>query len=217
MDEALIAGVEEKEIRKVKKQEITTQVSKSIADNGRKSGMFHIFVEKATRHLQTVIEKWRLPPKPVLKVDMIEFRKMQDTKEKLEKQIAAIRNLEQYEIPHLKEELEEVKGLFRGKERKSLESRIANAQERLSSMKTHLNTIVNNSGYKSVQGFMQVYKKVEGEVLAYQKAMEQYRTRGGQKPPEEESIREQLRRLTEEGKRSEIDRKVKVKKEKGAR
>ena len=53
--------------------------------------------------------------------------------------------------------------------------------------------------------------------MAYQKAMEQYRTRGGQKPPEEESIREQLRRLKEERKRSEIDRKIKVKKEKGAR
>ncbi|MCQ4871646.1 MobA/MobL family protein [Blautia producta] len=148
VDEALIAGVEEKEIRKVKKQEITTQVSKSIADNGRKPGLFHAFVEKATVRLKSVIEKWRLPPKPVLKVDMIEFRKMQDTKEKLEKQITAIRNLEQYEILQLMEELEEIKGIFRGKERKSLESRIANAQERLSSMKTYLNTIVNNSGYK---------------------------------------------------------------------
>ena len=217
VDEALIAGVEEKEIRKVKKQEITTQVSKSIADNGRKPGLFHIFVEQATKHLKTVIEKWRLPPKPVLKVDMIEFRKMQETKEKLEKQIAAIRNLEQYEIPQLKEELEEVKGLFRGRERKSLESRIANAQERLSSMKTYLNTIVNNNGYKSVQGFLRVYKKAEGEVLAYQKAMEQYRTRGGQKPPEEESIREQLQRLAEEAKRNEVSRKISVKKEKGDR
>lgn len=56
MDEALIAGVEEKEIRKVKKQEITTQVSKSIVDKGRKPGMFHIFVEQATKHLKTVIE-----------------------------------------------------------------------------------------------------------------------------------------------------------------
>lgn len=217
VDEALIAGVDEKEIRKVKKQEITTQVSKSIADNGRKPGLFHIFVEQATKHLKTVIEKWRLPPKPVLKVDMIEFRKMQETKEKLEKQIAAIRNLEQYEIPQLKEELEEVKGLFRGRERKSLESRIANAQERLSSMKTYLNTIVNNNGYKSVQGFLRVYKKAEGEVLAYQKAMEQYRTRGGQKPPEEESIREQLQRLAEEAKRNEVSRKISVKKEKGDR
>ena len=217
VDEALIAGVDEKEIRRVKKQEITTQVSKSIADNGRKPGLFHIFVEQATKHLKTVIEKWRLPPKPVLKVDMIEFRKMQDTKEKLEKQIAAIRNLEQYEIPQLKEELEEIKGLFRGKERKSLESRIADTQERLSSMKTYLNTIVNNSGYKSVQGFMRVYKKAEEEVLAYQKAMEQYGTRGGQKPPEEESIRQQLLRLAEEAKRNENSRKTTLKKEKGAR
>lgn len=57
VDEALIVGVEEKEIQKVKKQEITTQVSKSIADNGRKPGLFHIFVEQATKHLKTVIEK----------------------------------------------------------------------------------------------------------------------------------------------------------------
>ena len=118
-------------------------------------------------------------------------------------------------IIQLKEQLEEVKGLFKGKERKSLESRIANVQERLSSMKTYLNTIVNNSGYKSIQGFMRVYKKAEGEVLAYQKAMEQYRTRGGQKPPEEESIREQLRRLAEEAKRNEVSRKISVKKREG--
>lgn len=118
-------------------------------------------------------------PKSVLKVNMIEFCKMQDIKEKLEKQITAIRNLEQYEIPQLREELEGIKGVYRGKERKFLESRIANAQERLSSMKAYLNTIVNNSGHKSVQGFMRVYKSAGGEVLAYQNAMEQYRTRGG--------------------------------------
>lgn len=95
---------------------------------------------------------------------MIEFRKMQDTKEKLEKQIAAIRNLEQCEIPHLREKLEEVKGLFRGKERKSLESSIANAQERLFSMKTYLNTIVNNSGsdispYRASCGYIKRQRK----------------------------------------------------------
>jgi len=74
---------------------------------------------------------------------------------------------------------------------------------------------VDISGYKFVQGFMRVYKKVEGEVLAYQKAMEQYLTRGGQKPPEEESIREQLRRSTEEGKRKEISGIIKKRREQG--
>lgn len=59
---------------------------------------------------------------------------------------------------------------------------------------------------------MRVYKKAEEEVLAYQKAMEQYHSRGGQKPLEEESIREQLWRLAEEGKRNEISRKITVKK-----
>ena len=42
--------------------------------------------------------------------------------------------------------------------------------------------------------------------------MEQYRTRGGQKPPEEESIREQLRRLIEEGKKVRLVEKLQLKK-----
>lgn len=104
VDEALISGVEEKEIRNIKKQEITEQVSQCIADIGRKPWFFFIFVEKAVERLKTVIEKWKLPSKPAMDVDMIEFRKMQDVKEKLENQIIAIRKLEQQEIPLLKKE-----------------------------------------------------------------------------------------------------------------
>lgn len=173
--------------------------------------------EKAIERLKTVIEKWKLPSRPAMDVDMIEFRKMQDVKEKLENQIIAIRKLEQYEIPLLKKELEGIKGIFRGKERKALEGEITTAQTRLSSMKTYLKNIVNNSGYQSVQDFIQVYQKAETEVLAYQKAMEQYRAYGGQKPPEEERIRQQLRRLAEEAKSKECSRKITAKKERGAR
>ncbi len=217
VDEALISGVEEKEIRKIKKQEITEQVSQSIITIGRKPWFFFLFVEKAIERLKTVIEKWKLPSRPAMDVDMIEFRKMQDVKEKLENQIIAIRKLEQYEIPLLKKELEGIKGIFRGKERKALEGEITTAQTRLSSMKTYLKNIVNNSGYQSVQDFIQVYQKAETEVLAYQKAMEQYRAYGGQKPPEEERIRQQLRRLAEEAKSKECSKKITAKKERGAR
>ena len=217
VDEALISGVEEKEIREIKRQEIAEQISKSIIDIGTKPWFFFIFVEKAVERLKTVIEKWKLPPKPVLDIDMIEFRKMQDIKEKLENQITAIRKVEQYEIPLLKKELEGIKGIFRGKERKVLENEITAAQTRLSAMKTYLKNIVNNSGYKSVQDFIQVYQKAETEVFAYQKAMEQYRSYGGQKPPEEERIRQQLRRLAEEAKRKESSRKTTAKKERGVR
>ena len=61
------------------------------------------------------------------------------------------------------------------------------------------------------------YVTVSYTHLDVYKRQEQYRTRGGQKPPEEESIREQLRRLAEEAKRNEISRKTTFKKEKGAR
>ena len=217
VDEALISGVEEKEIRNIKKQEITEQVSQCIADIGRKPWFFFIFVEKAVERLKTVIEKWKLPSKPAMDVDMIEFRKMQDVKEKLENQIIAIRKLEQQEIPLLKKELEGIKGMFKGKERKALEGEITIAQTRLSSMKTYLKNIVNNSGYKSVQDFIQVYQKAESEVFAYQKVMEQYRFYGGQKPPEEERIRQQLRRLAQEAKSKEGSRKITETRGRGAR
>lgn len=107
--------------------------------------------------------------------------------------------------------------MFKGKERKALEGEITIAQTLLSSMKTYLKNIVNNSGYKSVQDFIQVYQKAESEVLAYQKAMEQYRSYGGQKPPEEERIRQQLRRLAQEAKSKEGSRKITETRGRGAR
>lgn len=142
---------------------------------------------------------------------------MQDIKVKLEKQIGAIRQVEQQEIPELKKELLNMKGIFKGKERKTAEANIFYAEERLSSMKAYLNTIIGNSGYKTVQGFMQMFKRAEIEVLDYQKALEQYVASGGQKPPEEGSIREKLRTLSEEVRVKENSKSIQRKREKGER
>ena len=217
VDEALIAGVEETKIHKVKKEKITSQVKKSIDENGKKPGLFKVIVGQATICLKTLIDRWKAPPKPKLKVDMLEYRKMQNIKLKLEQQIGAIRQTEKIEIPQIQKELNNTKGIFKSKERKEVEVRLANTEERLVSMKAYLNTIVGNSGYKTVQGFMQVYISAEKEVVRYQKAIEQYVARGGKKPPEEESIRETLRRLTNEAKQRECDRAYPVKREKGER
>lgn len=217
VDEALIAGVGNKEILKVKKEQISSQVKKSIEENGRKPGLFKVIVGQATICLKALISKWKVPPKPTMKVNMIEFRKIQNIKLKLEQQIEAIRQTEKNEIPKLQEELNNSKGIFKSKERKVAEVKLANAEERLFSMKAYLNTIVSNSGFKTVHGFMQVYINAEKEVVRYQKAVEQYVARGGQKPPEEESIRETLRRLTKEAKQRESDRMYPIKREKGER
>lgn len=217
VDEALIAGVGDKEILKVKKEQISSQVKKSIEENGRKPGLFKVIVGQATICLKALISKWKVPPKPTMKVNMIEFRKMQNIKLKLEQQIEAIRQTEKNEIPKLQEELNNSKGIFKSKERKAAEVKLANAEERLISMKAYLNTIVSNSGFKTVHGFMQVYISAEKEVVRYQKAVEQYVARGGQKPPEEESIRETLRRLSKEAKQRESDRLYPIKREKGER
>lgn len=217
VDKALIAGVEDNKIYMVKKEKISLKVKNSIAEDGRKPGLFQSIVDQATIYLKSITERWKVPPKPILKIDMIEFRKMQDIKVKLEKQIGAVRQVEQQEIPELKKELLNMKGIFKGKQRKVAEANIIYVEERLSSMKAYLNTIIGNSGYKTVQGFMQMHKRAEIEVLNYQKALEQYVARGGQKPPEENSIREKLRRLSEDVRHKKNSKSIQRKREKGER
>lgn len=60
----------------------------------------------------------QLPPKPVLSIDMDEYRAMQKLMIKVQDEAAAIRRLQDVELPNLKSQLAETKGLFKSKERK---------------------------------------------------------------------------------------------------
>ena len=70
-----------------------------------------------------MIFKFKLPPKPVPKIDLQEWKDMQKVMYDLQGQSREIKRTQQ-DISSLKKQLSERRGFFKGKERKSLEGKI---------------------------------------------------------------------------------------------
>lgn len=194
VDVALIEGVPEAEIMEVKKKEISRKVQKSIRDYGKKPGLFQRIVLLAKEVLETIIQKFKLPPKPQLTVDIREFREMEAIYTKLAQQSKAIQGVEQQELPELKYKLSQLGGILKKKERKVVEKEIGNAETRMTNMKKYLDVILSKSGYNTVQDFMQVYRKSESLVLQYQRDFQKWEEQADEIPPRKESISVQLRK-----------------------
>lgn len=70
-----------------------------------------------------MIFKFKLPPKPVPKIDLQEWKDMQKVMYDLQGQSREIKRTQQ-DISSLKKQLPELRGFFKGKELKSLEGKI---------------------------------------------------------------------------------------------
>jgi len=217
VDMALIEGVPEKEIQKVKKEEISQKVWRSIQEYGRKPGLFRSIVIMAMDILGRLIQKLKLPPKPKLTVDIQEFREMKYIYEKLVHQHNAIKVLENQELPELERRMEKLSRFFKGKERKEVEKQIEEAKSRAESMKGYLFRIVSDYGYESVQDFVEIYRKSESLVLQYQQEIKRWEDKAGQTLAGKASIRERLRQLQEDRRESKLNPANRCKQEKGAR
>ena len=77
-DLALVSGIEEAKILEIKQTEIHDKVGQSIRENGWLPNLFRNIVGKAKEFLQAIIREKDMPPKPVLDMDMDEFRTMQN-------------------------------------------------------------------------------------------------------------------------------------------
>ncbi len=85
-DLALVSGIEEAKILEIKQTEIHDKAGQSIRENGWLPNLFRSIVGKAKEFLQAIIREKDMPPKPVLNVDMDEFRTMQTLMLKVQKQ-----------------------------------------------------------------------------------------------------------------------------------
>ena len=83
---ALVEGVPEEDILKIKQEKITDKTLQSIRAHGWLPDMFRQIIRGAKDFLQEVIFKFKLPPKPVPKIDLQEWKDMQKVMEKLQKQ-----------------------------------------------------------------------------------------------------------------------------------
>ena len=114
-DMALLSGISEAKILEVKRTEIHEKTSQFIKSKGWLPGLFRSIVSKAKDFLQNLIREHDMPPKPVLEIDMAEFRTMQKLMIKAQDKAKEIRHLQDTVLQKLKQQLAETNGIFKGK------------------------------------------------------------------------------------------------------
>ena len=132
------------------------------------------------KKLQEVILKFKLPPKPVPKIDLQEWKDMQKLMYELQRQSIEIKRTQQ-DISSLKKQLSELRGLFKGKERKSLEGRIELLEDLEKRLHKSLKQIVKREGYPNVQAFQKVYNKAEELIIEYNEELRAWKNQTEQK------------------------------------
>lgn len=225
VDVALAEGVAEETVMEIKRKEITDRVALSVAKNGKQPGLLRMILTAAVRFLTEYVRKIQMPPKPKLKIDIEEFWQMQKVKEKLDKQISLIRYTEDVELPKLENNLQDIKGLFKGREKKAAQDMIDQCKKRISGQKDQLKKIVRESGYATVKSFMENYDRAYGIVAEYQKELREWEKQTGNAKKnmrqetvrQRESIRAKLRKNVQLVKEREQGKKVIQKKDRGAR
>ncbi len=210
-DMALVSGIAESKIIEIKNEHVYNEASRSVQKHGWLPGLFRGIIQKAKEILIGLIRETEIPPKPTLSVDMAEYRKMQKLMGKVQDEARAIKQLMHGELPKLEKQLSETTGLFKGKERKALQEKIAGVQQEIDRRMDRLPSILKEDGYPDVQAFKRTYDAATALVEQYNRdlAVWERQVNGEQpqqKPPEKESIRKKLRDMEAEAKRRNTER-----------
>ena len=202
---ALVEGVPEEDILKIKQEKITEKTLQSIRTHGWLPDMFRQIIRGAKDLLQEVIFKFKLPPKPVSKIDLQEWKDMQKIMYELQGRSRKIKRTQQ-DISSLKKQLSELRGLFKGKERKSLEGKIELLENLEKRLHRSMEQIVKREGYSNVQSFQKVYNKAEALIMEYNEELRAWKNQTEQKKenpleqPKKASVLEKLHRYQQKGK-----------------
>ena len=121
--------------------------------------------------LQSLIREKSLPPKPVLNMDIAEFRKMQKLMIKVQGKAKHICRLQEKALPDLKVQLADAKGIFKGKERRVMGQQIQKLEQAIREETGSLPTVLETDGYPDVQAFMATYRKAEQLVSRYNREL----------------------------------------------
>lgn len=215
VDEALAAGILPDDVLTMKKDNISTEVKKSIQQYGEKPGLLSQIIVKAVKVLRDKIQLFIEPQKTELKVDMQVFQEMQLLRRSLWNIQKNIRKIDE-QIQMKQKRLDELTGLsgsFRMKEKKALMNSISNLINERTKQSMLLKEKVTNAGYRNVDSFMRAFHKSEMMVAAYLRAENSESNRGKnfQKAPDErQSVLKKLHQYDEEAKRSSYSFKCRI-------
>lgn len=110
---------------------------------------------------------------PVKLVLALKFHRLEGIYQKMDEQNKAIYKREQ-QLKTLEQKLPEVKGVFKAKERRSLQEQMEQLQ--IDNMKRYLPTIVQGYGYKNVKEFLAEYKTSKAEYGDYRQVVAEWRS-----------------------------------------
>lgn len=207
-DLALVSGIPDTDIIEVRNKEIYDKVTESVRQHGWLPNLFRGIVQKAKQLLEQMIQRVTLPPKPTLSIDLAEFNEMKELLLRLRKRAETVKRIQSTDIPRLQNRLSQLTGLFKGKERKEIESKIEAAEKEVDDLKFEITDMVRIAGYPDGQAFMEAYNKAEKIVRKYSQELAEWKQQAGEKtkaqikPPERKSVLAKLERLKAESKQT---------------
>ena len=205
MAQALVSGAAEEQIREIKPECISEEIKASINRRGKRPELFWLYLFEAVSKLKELIEKVRERVAeakeerlefPVRSPLAAKYQQLESIQRKLDDQNEAIFNRE-LELGRVRNELVSATGIFKRKERKSLQEQVDSLERQVASMKRWLSGIVREHGYETVQEFMQEYQAARKEYKGYMAAVEEWRRRTEAKGFMDMQLREAKKRTEE--------------------
>ncbi len=133
----------------------------------------------------------------------------------LEKHNEIIYNREQ-ELASLEKRLVDIKGIFKGKQRKELQEQIEQLKLQVNDLKRYLTSIVQDYGYKNVKEFMTEYKLAKEEYDTYKLEVAKWEQKTGNKI-KENTFKERLQQKQQEIKEQDSKRESYYKNDRSSR
>lgn len=163
------------------------------------------------------VSEQEIPAKPKESVRAAKYPRLEDVYVKLQQQNRAILQKEQ-RLRNRETELQECKGIFKGKRRKELQGEIEQVNEQLESMKQRLSDFVTSYGYQNVRAFLVEHEKSRAEYMWYRQAVSDWeQTYGEEREEQPKSIRARLKQHEEQIKQRERNRCPVQRRDRGAR
>lgn len=165
----------------------------------------------------TDVSKEEIPDRPKKSIMVAKYPRLEDIYERLQKQNSAMAQTEK-KLGNLEMELQEYKGIFKGKMRKELLGEIEQTKKQLEQMKPGLTSIVTSYKYQNVKTFLMEYQKAKAEYTEYMQAVDNWEQKyGKRKEQQPKSILARLKQHEEQIKQKERNRTPVNKRDRGAR
>ncbi len=234
VDRALISGISEEQIMEVKQTELGEKVKTSIQQFGENPKLLKCLIVMATNVLEVLIdkkvkenidkvekavteEKLEIEEenihKPFVKEEVempvkselaSKYPRLTQLFKKLEKHNEIIYDREQ-ELASLEKRLVDIRGIFKGKQRKELQEQIEQLKLQVNNLKQYLTSMVQDYGYKNVKEFMMEYRLAKEEYDTYKLEVAKWEQKIGIKV-KENTFKEKLQQKQQEVKKRESNR-----------